>query len=259
MSEASALKAPSVAQGLRSQLWVRASTSVAAVAYAACLLRLSGPARILALFVMLDVAAGLLLWRVDCRLRSLRGRLVEDSGYLAVFVATFAALAISSPAWALRPGHAYWYVVALIAGLMLVRLSGMRIGSLLSGELAFLAGPKAWAPAILNCSVMTSAVVAEEALYRGGVLGNAGLPIVLVGLFGALTFCGKHHLPGWATSRWNRRVLGVEVASAVVFLALVVGSHSLYPAVLAHFVNNLPSIILQVQRARSADEETLEF
>lgn len=259
MSHASALGTRPAVQDNPSQPWVRASTIVAAMGYAACLLWLPGRVRILAPFVILDVAGGLLLWRIDRQLNSLRGRLMENFGYLTTFILIIATLAVFSPALALTFGPPYWYLAGLGSGLLLIWLSGMRVSSLLSGELAFLAGPKPWGAAIVSTAAITSGAVAEEALYRGGAIGAAGLAIVPIAILGALTFCGKHHLPGWAANRWNRRTLSVEIVSAVIFLVLVIASHSLYPAILAHIVNNLPSVVLQVQRARSASQEHFEI
>jgi membrane protease YdiL (CAAX protease family) len=224
------------------------ATAAAAAGVAAGWIRVGGFGTCLAVLAVLDTVATATLWRVDRRQRARRGRVTatENLGYLAVHGAVVLATAVALPSWITPSCAWYWYGAGLVLGVALIRAGGMRIGALRSGELAFLAGPKPVGLAVVTCALLAAGAVAEEILYRGATLAHAGAVVVVAA---TAAFVGRHHLPGWATRRANVRTVAVETGSALGFLALTVFSHSLYPAILAHLVNNTPSFVLTVQRA----------
>lgn len=225
------------------------------LAYAAGLAVLgSGAVRWLSVLVLFDVAVMSLPWRVPRHTRSIASLWAETLAYQAALLAAVAVVAAERPDWLTSLGHPGWYAVAALVGVALVVGSGIRLRLLLGGELAFLAGPDRPGHAAALASSAVVAAVCEEPLFRGVALEGDGAATAALAVLAAVAFVGRHHLPPAASERTTRRGLALQVAGAAALLGLTVASGSIYPAVLAHLLNNAPSAVLAVQRGRMGGE-----
>ncbi len=234
---------------------VRLIGTAVIAAYIAALVSRGSFSVVLGLLVAADAVAALTLWRIDPRRGAVgRARLLENLGYLTVFVTVLLATVVAAPPWAGRFGDWQWYPAAVVAGLALMWLGGTRLRPLWSGQLAFVAGRKPRSHAVVNGLNMSAGAAAEEVMYRSVALTGAGIGVVAVSMLGGLAFVLRHHLPGWAARRSGLRTYATELGAAAALLTLTVLSHSIYPAVLAHLVNNAPVIALEVQRGWQGQE-----
>jgi hypothetical protein len=229
------------------------------LAYAVALWSLAaGPARWFALLILLDVVVMSLPWRVPRATRSLPSILLETIAYQVAPIAAVAVALTHHRDWFTAVPPAAWLVAGAALGGGLVLGSGMRLKLLLAGELAFLAGPDRPGHAAALASSSVLAAGCEEVLFRGvalaavGVAAGAspGAAAWALALLAAVAFVARHHLPPAASARTGPRGLAIQAAAAGGLLALTVGSGSLYPAMLAHLVNNAPAAVLAVQRGR---------
>src|SRR5262249_50428824 len=129
-----------------------------------------------------------------------------------------------------------------------VWLSGMPLRALFSGDLAFLAKPVSRPHKAAGCVSTLAAPAGEEFLFRAPLLAASGLALLPAGLLGAAAFVARHHLPPGLHERTQPRVLATQVAAAVALGLLTWASRSIYPALLAHYLNNVPSFLLAAGR-----------
>jgi membrane protease YdiL (CAAX protease family) len=153
--------------------------------------------------------------------------------------------------WAPRPSAAWflvWTGVAGIAGLAMILCSGLDLRALRAGDLAFLAGPlPPYRAAARTWSVFVS-VVSEEVIFRGVPAGIAHLRLAVM-CAGAAAFVSGHHMVRGAEDLLRPRVVANEVGAAVALGGLVLASGSVWPAIIAHAVADLPHVALDFQRA----------
>jgi hypothetical protein len=204
--------------------------------------------RLAAGLLLLDLGIQLLPWRLPRKERHVASVCVEEIAYLVVPTAFFAVALARGETWATALPAPWWFAVAVAVGAGLVLLGGLSIRLLLSGTLGCLAPPlrrpHKWARAF-NAAV---APPGEEAVFRGIALAASGGAAVPLGLLGGVAFVARHHLPPGASARTPRRVLVTQSAAALALLGLTLASGSIFPALLAHYVNNAPSLVLEVQR-----------
>jgi hypothetical protein len=224
------------------------------VAYAAALTTLGTAGVLAALLLTVDVVVLLLPWRVPRSERGSAGIAIESVACMAVPL-LIAASTAGGPVW--RSTGWPWLIAGLVTGVLLVGIGGPDPRMLLRGELAFLLGPRRAGHAATRMVVAGVSPFGEEATYRGVILLAPSAAALPIGLLGALAFVARHHVPLDYSWRGSLRHLGVELASAASMLALTTLSHSIYPALIAHMVNNSTAILLEWQRMRdSAESET---
>jgi hypothetical protein len=214
-----------------------------------------GPAAgLTAAALLADVAGTTLLGRI-------RGAVDRPSGYWTQSAGSVVPLLALSVGWLIAdPGRllgdapaAGWYPVALAGGVALVLAAPVDLAALRSGDLAFLAGPTRPYRAGGRLLAICTAPLTEEVAFRGLPAGWAAGPVRFATLgLAAAAFVARHHLQARAAARGFARMVGYEVAAAAVLVGLAVGAGSVWPAVLAHAVGNVPGAVLQVQRARAA-------
>ncbi|MGW2872786.1 CPBP family glutamic-type intramembrane protease [Kitasatospora sp. NPDC001225] len=228
---------------------VRLLSAAAMAAFAVALWLQGGTWRAAAVLVALDALAGLLPWRMPRTLRTGAAYWSENALAVAVPAAFIAVAAATGAPWLTRGAAWWWYLVALGLAAVLLLAGGMNFRLLLSGDLAFLIGPSTPLQARTRVATGTLAPFGEEALYRSFAVTAAGPAGVVTSLLGAAAFIARHHV---GDSHWRRapRVVAVELLAALSLLALVALSGSVLPALLAHLVNNAPSVLLEHQRSQ---------
>ncbi|MEU9050270.1 CPBP family glutamic-type intramembrane protease [Streptomyces sp. NPDC048384] len=203
--------------------------------------------------VLVETLVLLLPWRLPRTGRSVAGFWAETlCGLLAPLGAIAVACWADAP-WLREPGAPGWYVAGAVLGGVLMWLGGMNLRALATGELAFVSGPTRPGHGYARATATLAGPFGEEALYRGTVLAaasttTAALPL---GLLAAAGFVARHHISPGANGRDSTRAMAVEVSAAASLLTLTMLSQSVYPALLAHLINNVPSAVLQIQCARS--------
>jgi membrane protease YdiL (CAAX protease family) len=211
-----------------------------------------GAWRLAGSLLVLDVVLQVLPWRLPRSHRTTSSILLEESMYLLVPTVFLAVVLVERASWITALPAPWWYAVAAAVGVVLVRIGGMPIRALLTGALAFLAPPLRRTHKWVRVISIVVAPPGEEALFRGVVLAAshaAGLPL---GLAGGAAFVARHHLPPGFNARTSRRVFLAQVVAASALLVLTLASGSIYPALLAHLVNNAPSLLLEGQRRTTA-------
>lgn len=232
----------------------RAVAAACMVAFAAAAAAVSGglgPA--VAALVVVDIAVMSLPWRVPRAGRSMPSIWLENLAYLVMPMGALLAAIATRPGWLGNAGSWWWYAVAVVAGAALVAGSGVDLRALASGELAFLMGPR---PKQHAAAHVLSALVGppgEEVAFRAPLLYTSGVAAVAAPPLGVLGFVARHHLAPQARDRIDRRVLVTQVAAALIFLALTALSRSVYPALVAHLLNNIPQAVLEAQRGWGGD------
>jgi hypothetical protein len=148
-----------------------------------------------------------------------------------------------------------WLVVAVAVGIVIVWWSGVNLRALRTGDLAFLAGPLPAHRAAARIWTVVVSVVSEEVIFRGvpAGIGSYQMPAMLVG---AVAFVSGHHIVRGAQHRLQWRVVGNEMGAAVLLGGLVVLSGSVWPAVAAHAIADIPHVTLDLQRARADHAES---
>nr|BFD94204.1 hypothetical protein KitaXyl93_55640 [Kitasatospora sp. Xyl93] len=227
---------------------VRLLSAAVMVAFAVALWSQGGTWRAAAALVALDALAGLLPWRMPRTLRTGAAYWSENAIAVAVPISFIAVAAATDMPWLTRGTAWWWYAVALAVAAVLLLAGGMNFRLLLSGDLAFLVGPSTPLQARTRVATGILAPFGEEALYRSFAVTAAGPAGLVVPLLGAAAFIARHHV---GDSHWRKapRVLAVELLAALCLLALVTLSGSILPALLAHLVNNAPSVLLEHQRS----------
>lgn len=204
--------------------------------------------RILACLLILQVIGLCLPWRLP---RAGRSGASVWAEHLVADIAPVGAVVmavVGNVSWLRATGSWQWYAVAPVVGLGLLLIGRTRLTAVFSGELAFVLGPTPRSHAAARAFGIAAAPAGEEALYRGPILLTPH-PASL-GLLGAAAFVAMHHVLRGSSGngRGTVMVTTVEVFSAISLLALVLLSGSIYPAVVAHAVNNLPGFVTELQR-----------
>ena len=226
----------------------RLTAACCELAFAAAALSQDGVWRLAGAVVLFDVAVQALPWRLPRSERSVASIWVEEALCLAGPTVFFVVVVAQARAWATALPAAWWFPVAFLVGVALVWAGGMPIRALLSGALAFLAPPLRRRHKWSRAAAMVIAPPGEEALFRGVVLTASSAATVPLGLLGAAAFVARHHLAPGLSARTPARAVATQIAAAVALLALTLASGSIYPALLAHYVNNAPSVLLELQR-----------
>lgn len=142
-----------------------------------------------------------------------------------------------------------WLVIAIAVGIVIAWSSGVNLRALRTGDLAFLAGhlPAHRATARIWTNVVC--IVSEEVIFRGvpAGIGTYQVPVMLVG---AMAFVSGHHMVRGAQHRLQWRVVGNETGAAVLLGGLVMLSGSIWPAIAAHAIADIPDVTLDLQRVR---------
>jgi membrane protease YdiL (CAAX protease family) len=205
-------------------------------------------ARVGAAVLLLDIVLHFLPWRVPRRDRGPFGYWLETVLYfLPMACLGLVGVALAEP-WAVGTPDPVWFLAAPPLGASLVLLSGINLRGIVSGDLAFLAGPSKPSHAAARGTSAAVAPFGEEAFFRGAVIGLPGANASLA-VLSAAAFVGRHHLIR-GVPRTQTRVVLVELASAVSLTSLAIASGSIYPAVLAHLINNLPVAAINFQQMR---------
>ncbi|MCX4527003.1 hypothetical protein OG982_15205 [Streptomyces sp. NBC_01551] len=229
----------------------RLAAAACVLAFAAALWSTGGSARAVAALLVAETLLLCLPWRLPRTTRSVAGFWTETLCGLIAPLGAIAVAAWSGASWLGRGADWWWFAAGAALGGCLILASGMNPRALVTGELAFLAGPTRPGHGYARATATLVGPAGEEALFRGVVLSAAAGPAAPLGLLAAAAFVARHHIPPGANGRDSARAMGVEIGSAVALLALTAASHSLYPALLAHLLNNIPPAVLQFQCARS--------
>ncbi|MEU9126700.1 CPBP family glutamic-type intramembrane protease [Kitasatospora sp. NPDC048540] len=227
---------------------VRRLTAVSCVAaFAVGLWTLGGTnPRVLAGLLVVELVLMCLPWRVPRTMRSGLSFWTETLCGLLAPIGSLVLTAVTRPDWLGRGAAWWWYPIAVAVTGGLVALSNMRMRSLLSGELAFVFGPTPRAHGAARAFASALCPVGEEAVFRAPVLlASATTPL---GLLGAIAFVARHHIQPGTNRRGTTRSTAVEISAAAALLLLTVASGSIYPALLAHVLNNIPTVVLELQR-----------
>ena len=205
-------------------------------------------ARVVAALLAVDVAVPLLPWRVPRRDRSGVSYWAESIVPVGALTVAAAISLAGGAAWAALP-HPAWLLAGGLTGIVLLRATGTDVRSVLSGDLAALLGPDRPSHACARGTAILLAPFAEEAVFRGVAPGLPGVDWS-VAVLALLAFVGRHHVVRGLERRATRRILLTETSSGLAFLALAAASGSIWPAVVAHALNNLPFAVLEFQQAR---------
>ncbi len=201
--------------------------------------------RIPAALLLIEAVLMGLPWRLPRDARSAKSVWAETLAGLLAPLGAIILAALTTPGWLTRSADWWWYAAAVAVGALLFALSGLGISSLFTGEAAFILGSTPRAHARARAFASTVGVVGEELLYRVPVLIVTSSPL---GLLAATGFVARHHIQPGTNRRGTARSTVVELTGAALLLALTWWSHSLYPALLAHLLNNLPQIVMELQR-----------
>ncbi|WP_336047517.1 CPBP family glutamic-type intramembrane protease [Streptomyces sp. CA2R101] len=204
------------------------------------------PLRVVAVLLVAEAVLMGLPWRVPRGGRSGASIWAETLAGLVAPLGALVLTACTAPQWLTRSAEWWWFAVALAVGAGLVVLSGLRPAGLFTGELAFVLGPTPRSHGSARAFAGAVGAVGEEILFRAPVLMVADP--ALLGLLAATAFVAQHHIQPGANRRGTVRSTAVEIAGAVALLALTLASQSVYPALLAHLVNNIPQIVIELQR-----------
>ncbi|KUL21362.1 hypothetical protein ADL12_45265 [Streptomyces regalis] len=236
------------------------AAAACSAAFAVALCADAGAFRAAGVIVLMETLLLALPWRVPRTGRSVAGFWAEIVCGLLAPLGALAVAVWAGPAWLWQPGAPQWYVAGAALGGALLWLGGMNLRALATGELAFFAGPTRPGHGYARATAILVGPFGEEALYRGIVLtaaASAATTDLPLGLLAAAAFVARHHISPGANGRDSTRAMAVEVSAAALLLALTVYSQSVYPALLAHLINNIPSAVLQIQCARSGRADTV--
>jgi membrane protease YdiL (CAAX protease family) len=93
-------------------------------------------------------------------------------------------------------------------------------------------------------------IIFEEAVYRG-FAAAVGTDAWWVLVAGGVAFVASRHASNEIPDGARRRMVRYQTYAALLLGGLVAASGSLWPALLAHAIANLPSTVLDWQRTRS--------
>lgn len=223
---------------------VRLGFAAIALAFAVTLWLTGGRWRIGAVLALADTAVALLPWRYP---RSGRGTLsiwAEVLGYQAGPV----AMAVVAVPWLARVPAPLWWPAGVAAGALLIGIGGLPLRALLSGDLAALAAPVSLRHKAARCFSTAVGPPGEEAMYRVPLLVSHGAVLALASIASAASFIGRHHLAPGLHARTTPRMLAAQLTAAIGFTGLTLASRSVYPALIAHLLNNAPGLLLEAGR-----------
>lgn len=223
-----------------------AATAVV-LAYAIALWGRNAPGdRALGILATIEAALLCLPWSLPRTRRSTSGFWAESLvGLISPAGAVVVGVVLGVP-WLGAVGAWPWYLAAVLLGFSLTAIGGIRLRAVFSGEIAFALGPTRRAHAHARALTILAGPPGEEALFRGPALL---LPHpASFGLLAATAFVARHHIQPGSNGRGTVRATTTEVLAAASLLALVVFSGSVYPAVVAHLINNLPGFVVELQR-----------
>jgi hypothetical protein len=225
--------------------------SVGAGGWAGLLLEVTGAV------LVLDVVLHRLPWRVPRSDRSAAAYWGEVLCYLVPLAAVTAAWSVVRPAGASADPDTLgswgrltvWLLAGVAVGTALTFLAPVNLRALRSGDLAFLAGPLRPDHAAARTTAALAAPVVEEVVFRGVPAALPGWWWIPALVLGNLALVCRHHLVRGGEDRAHRVRVRHEVRSAVLFSALLLLSGSVWPAVVAHLLGNVPAAVLDAQRA----------
>ncbi|MER8235555.1 CPBP family glutamic-type intramembrane protease [Streptomyces sp. NPDC094049] len=228
----------------------RTAATACMFAFAAALWSQGGVLRWLGVAIAAETVLIALPWRVPRRRRGGASFWAETSVGMLVPVGAGVLAVVCGPSWFGDAPAWWWYPLSVAVGVLLVLLSGMNLRALASGDLAFLYGPTARPHALARVTASTLSPTGEEVVFRGVYLMAPAAAAWPLGLLAAVAFVARHHLAPGDNRRGSARATATEVGAAVVLLALTAASGSILPALVAHLVNNAPSIVFELQRER---------
>jgi hypothetical protein len=219
----------------------------AVIAYAAGLLSMhSGTLRWLGIWSLVEVVLMGLPWRVPRGRRSGVSFWAESLCGTVTTVAAIVLVVTDRPGWLTAAGAWPWYLVAVAFAAVLIVLGGLNLRAVIGGELAFVFGPTRRSHSMARSYVTVIGSVGEELVFRApGALWLSSTPLALLGGVG---FVGRHYVPPGSNRRGAVRDTIVELAAAAGLWGLVALSGSIYPAVVCHLLNNLPQLVVELQR-----------
>jgi membrane protease YdiL (CAAX protease family) len=226
----------------------RLAAACCILAFAAAAWSQQGVWRLAGAVLLFDVAVQALPWRLPRSERSTASIWAEEGLCLVGPTVFFVVVVAQGRAWATAMPEPWWFPVALLVGVGLVWVGGMPIRALLSGALGFLSRPLRRQHKWSRAASIVIAPPGEEALFRGVVLAASSATTVPLGVLGGAAFVAQHHLAPGLSARTPPRAVATQIVAASVLLALTLASGSIYPALLAHYVNNAPSVLLEIQR-----------
>jgi hypothetical protein len=209
--------------------------------------------RALGVLSVIEVGLIILPWRLPRSGRSGASFWAESLVGTTSVVGSVVVVAISRPAWLDTSGAWYAYPIAIAVASGLIALGGVTPRSVWQGELAFVLGPTLRAHGLARAYAGLVGAVGEEALFRAP--GTLGLPSPPLALLGAVGFVGRHYVQPGTNRRGSMRSSLVEVTGAVALLLLTALSGSIYPALVAHLLNNLPQVVTELQREPENPDE----
>ena len=219
----------------------------AAVVYPVGLLSArSTPLRAIAVLLLVEAVLIGLPWRVP---RGRRGGVSFWAESLCGTIASIGAIVlvlVDRPGWLRSAGGWWWYPVAMLFAAGLILLSGLNLRAVLGGELAFVLGPTRRSHSLARSYATVVGAVGEELLFRAPVaLWLRSTPLAMLGAVG---FVGRHYIPPGSNRRGALRGTLAELAAAAGLWGLTLASGSIYPAMIAHLLNNLPQLVVELQR-----------
>ena len=225
---------------------IRLLSAVVLAAFAAVLLirHRSGDVQLTCL-VIVETALLLLPWRLPRIDRSDASFCSEIAVGLIIPVGATVTTLLIRPGWLSSGGNPLWYLAAPALAAALVAAQGTDLRGVIGGDLSFLAGATpAWFRRGRSTAIAVGPI-GEEFAFRGPVLTGAD-PVLAV--LGAVAFIARHHVQPGRNGRGTIRAWAVEVLGAAGFLLLTWLSGSLYPAITAHLLYNLPGLVVELRR-----------
>jgi|GEM_PF-5879263 len=214
-----------------------------------------GDGWILSVLLIVEVALLLLPWGLPRDGRSGASFWAEALLGLTAPVGALLLVTIGEASWLSVGADWTWFVAAVVLGGALIAMSGMDVCGLVRGELAFLMGPTPSSHTLARAFTTIVSPAGEEAVFRAVVLTAAPAATPPLGLLAAVAFVARHHVSPGQNWRGSTRATVLEIIAAAALLVLTLLSGSIYPALLAHTINNVPMFVLHLQRAVVAGDE----
>lgn len=202
--------------------------------------------RALAVVAVVELLVVVLPWRVPRAGRSGPSFWAESLAGTVSALGAIAVVAVAGPSWLSQVGDWWWYVVAVPVAAGLLAVSGLEPEPVWRGDIAFVLGPTPRSHAAARIYAATVGTVGEEFLFRApAVLWIASPPLALLAAVG---FAGRHYVQPGDNRRGSVRQTTAELTAALALLVITELSKSIYPALVVHVLNNLPQIVMELQR-----------